>query len=52
MVFAPLANWARNNPTEIVTLLLIATHGNRRPSSQEVVARMSSTGLLPLVWIS
>ena len=45
-----VADFARAHPREVLTLLLIATHGNTAPSAAAVRARLNSTGLLERVW--
>lgn len=40
----------KQNPREIVTIMLIATHGNTYPGYAAVVARMNASGLLDRVW--
>ena len=49
-LFTDVATFARENPSEVLTLLLIATHGNSAPSAAAITARLNSTGLLPFVW--
>ena len=49
-LFATVADWVRANPSEIVTLYLIVTHGNPSPSSADIVGRLRATGLLDHVW--
>eukprot|EP00948_MAST-09A_sp_MAST-9A-sp1_P000332 g332.t1 len=49
-LFTSIAAWVKENPQEIVTLYLLVTHGNSAPSSESIVQRMNSTGLLENVW--
>jgi hypothetical protein len=51
-IFAEVQAFVQANPNEIVTLLLIATHGNSWPAAQSVIGRLNSSGLLPHVWNS
>ena len=49
-LFSAVAEWARENPNEIVTLYLITTHGNPAPANADIVTLMNATGLLGRVW--
>eukprot|EP00854_Cymbomonas_tetramitiformis_P022123 gene22123-26662_t len=49
-VFSAVAEFVEKNPLEIVTVMLLASHGNRFPSGDAVVARMNVSGLLQYVW--
>jgi hypothetical protein len=51
-IFTEVAAFLKENPAEIVTLLLLASHGNDSPNPQDVIGRLNSTGLLPHVWNS
>jgi len=51
-VFTSIAEWVKQpqNAEEIITILMIATHGNPQPTTAAVLDRMNATGLLPHVW--
>eukprot|EP00940_MAST-03C_sp_MAST-3C-sp2_P001696 g1696.t1 len=49
-VFEVIADFAKRNPGEIVTLLLIVTHGNSMPDLLQIQQRLNTSGLLPFVW--
>lgn len=49
-LFAAVADFVAERPNEIITLLLLASHGNAAPSKADVVARMNASGLLSSVW--
>ena len=49
-LFAQVLAWVQQNPLEIVTLVLIATHGNKAPANEAVRRRLNTTGLLAHVW--
>ena len=49
-LFQSVREFVDERPLEVVTVLLIATHGNSAPDSADVVDRMNSTGLLKHVW--
>ena len=49
-LFESVAEFVAANPTEVVTLLLMATHGNLSPSKADLSARLNSSGLLRSVW--
>jgi hypothetical protein len=49
-VFRSIAEFSAENPEEVITLYLIRTHGNAAPPLADLLGRLNSTGLLPLVW--
>ena len=51
-VFSSIAEWIKQpkNAAEIVTILMMATHGNPQPTTAAVLDRMNATGLLPHIW--
>eukprot|EP00945_MAST-04E_sp_MAST-4E-sp1_P004913 g4913.t1 len=49
-LFASVAEFVAANPLEVVTLVLLGTHGNAFPSEEAVVERLNSTGLLQFVY--
>jgi hypothetical protein len=49
-VFTQVAQFAAANPSEVVALMLITSHGNHWPERAAILARLNSTGLLPLLW--
>ena len=49
-LFTSVGAFVAAHPEEIVTLLLIASHGNSPPSKADLTARMNASGLLPFVW--
>lgn len=51
-LFKSVAEFVKVNPNEIVTLYLISSHGNKLPSSNDILQRMNSSGLLKYVWNS
>lgn len=50
ILFKSVAAFVKENPQEIVTIMLIATHGNSFPATSDVTRRMNATGLLKHVW--
>ena len=49
-IFTSIAQFVRENPTEVISLMLITSHGNHWPNSSAIHARLSTAGLLPFVW--
>ena len=49
-VFGEVQAFVTAHPTQVVTLLLIASHGNAWPEPQAVLGRLNSSGLLGHVW--
>ena len=49
-LFASVAEFVSANPLEVVTIVLLGTHGNTFPSADAVAERLNSTGLLRFVY--
>jgi hypothetical protein len=49
-IFTGIAKFASENPTEVIGLMLITSHGNHWPDSSAIRARLNSSRLLPFVW--
>ena len=49
-IFASIEDFLRSHPSEIVTLMLIVTHGNTAPSVTSVQQRLNASGLTDFLW--
>ena len=49
-LFTTIATFVKKNPNEIITILLLATHGNSFPNETSLAERLKSTGLLPHIY--
>jgi hypothetical protein len=49
-LFSSVAAFVRANPREIITIFMIATHGNSFPGTDAIVSRFNMSGLLPHIY--
>jgi hypothetical protein len=50
LLFNSISKFVQHNPLEIVTIVLLNTHGNSFPASKALSGLLNTTGLLPFVY--